>query len=222
MPVRAVLFDFDGVLADTENYHVTAWERTLSRMGLDLEPEVSVRAAEEDDRDFLRTVFAGRKVLDEASDLDGYLRIKQSWMREFLSDGPRIYPGVAELIGRLEGKVRLGIVTTTWRENVETALGTAGLLGAFDRIVSKDDGQPPKPAPESYRLAMERMRLKPVSVMAVEDSPSGLASALGAGITTIALGHRRTEGEWCRGASGFLSGLTGEDADSFCRLCGVS
>jgi HAD superfamily hydrolase (TIGR01509 family) len=211
MPVRAVLFDFDGVLADTENLHVTAWERTFARLGWDVDPDTCARAAEEDDRDFLHSIFAERKLLDSHADLDGYLQAKQRWMRQLLADRPRLYPGVESLIGRLKGSYRLAVVTTTWRENVEIALGAANLLGAFDRIISKDDGVSPKPAPDLYRLALEKLRLKPVSALAVEDSPAGIASAREAGIAALAVGHRRAAGQWSRHAIGYVDGLTRMD-----------
>ena len=72
MPPRAVLFDFDGVIADTENVHVAAWQRTLARIGWELADEAAARAAEIDDRFFLQELFGRRKI--EGADLDGWIR----------------------------------------------------------------------------------------------------------------------------------------------------
>ena len=92
MPVpRAVFFDFDGVLADTENVHIAAWERTFNEFGWNVPAEVCARAAEVDDRAFLAELFAAHGVLD--GDIAGWVRRKQSLTVALLSDAPRTYRG---------------------------------------------------------------------------------------------------------------------------------
>ena len=61
-PPRALLFDFDGVMADTENIHVAAWQRTFADLGWEVPDEVCARAAEQDDREFLAAIFAEKKI----------------------------------------------------------------------------------------------------------------------------------------------------------------
>src|SRR5712672_3171918 len=125
MPPRAVLFDFDGVIADTENHHIAAWQRTLLALGWEISDEEASRSAEVDDREFLRDLFAARGV--EGADVEGWTRKKQRLTVALLRDSPRIYPGVIELIGNLRGRVRLAIVSGTWRENVEAVLANPSL-----------------------------------------------------------------------------------------------
>lgn len=209
MPPQAVLFDFDGVLADTGNIQVAAWERTFGDMGWDVSSEVCARAEEEDDRAFLASVFASRKV--EKGDLDGWLQRKQGLARMLLKDSPRLYPGVRELVEALRGRTRLAVVSVTWRENVETVLAASGLADAFERTIGKEDVLKTKPGPEPYKLALRQMGLKPSAAVAVEDSPAGLASARAARIPVVAVGHRRAQGEWCREAT-FLPGFRDLDA----------
>lgn len=198
MPPRAVLFDFDGVIADTENHHVAAWERTFGAMGWDVSPETCARAAEVDDRIFLAEVFASRSV--SGGDIDGWVARKQDLTRQMLADAPRLYPGVAELIGRLAGRVKLAVVSTTWRENILVTLGAAGLIVPFDAIVGKEDVAEPKPDPASYRLALAELGVVPRDAVALEDSPTGLAAANAAGVRVVAVGHRRPPGDWAVGA----------------------
>ena len=198
MPTRAVLFDFDGVIADTENVHVAAWQRTFGAMGW-LEPdEVCARAAEIDDRAFVAEVFARHKI--EGGDLEGWAARKQELTVRLLADAPKVYPGVVELVRVLEGKVRLGVVTTTWRANVEAVLAASGLARSFEFIVAKEDVKAPKPDPEGYRLALARLGLPPLDVVALEDSPGGLEAAREAGAKVVAVGLRRPEGAWIAGA----------------------
>jgi HAD superfamily hydrolase (TIGR01509 family) len=199
MAVTAVLFDFDGVLADTENAHVVAWERTFARMGWAVPPEACARAAEVDDRDFLRDLFAERQVAD--GDVAGWVGRKQALTRQLLADAPWVYPGVPALLERLaRGGARLAVVSGTWRENVEAVLAPLGLRAAFDLVVAKEDVAAPKPDPEAYRVALARLGLPAGQVVALEDSPTGLAAARAAGVPVVAVGHRRPSGEWAEGA----------------------
>jgi beta-phosphoglucomutase len=196
MHPRAVLFDFDGVIADTENVHIVAWQRTLDRMGWELTDEAAAVAAEVDDRQFLFDLFAERKIL--RADHDGWLRLKQDFTESMLADAPSVYPGVVPLVEALREKgARLGVVTSTCRRNVEIVLEAAGLTGAFGAIVAKEDASRPKPDPIGYTLACIQLICGPDDVVALEDSPTGLAAARKAKIKCVALGHRRPKGDWC-------------------------
>lgn len=208
MPLKAVLFDFDGVIADTENVHVAAWQRALARMGLELDDATAARAGEVDDRTFVADLFASRGLLD--ADLDGWVARKQGIAEALLADAPRIYPGVPALVGLLRETTRLAVVTTTWRRNVEVVLESSGLRDAFELIVAKEDVASPKPTPEGYSLALTRLRIGPEEAVAIEDSPGGVASARGAGLRVVAVGHRRAEGDWSAGAR-FLTDLADRD-----------
>src|SRR5437588_11468562 len=110
--LRALLLDFDGVMADTENIHIAAWQRTFAELGWEMADEVCARAAEEDDRLFLASIFAERKI--EGGDLDGWVRKKQELTIALLLDSPRLYPGVTELVRAVHGRPRLAGVTGTW------------------------------------------------------------------------------------------------------------
>jgi HAD superfamily hydrolase (TIGR01509 family) len=194
MALKAVLFDFDGVIADTENQHIAAWQRTLSVMGWQVPDEVAAQSAGVDDREFLRELFAKHSIVSDK--IEDWVRRKQALFVRMLRDSPRLYPGAADLIRTLHGQVRLAIVSGTWRENIETVLGAAGLGDAIDTIVGKEDVTVVKPAPEAYRVALKGLRCSARSSVAIEDSPSGIASARAAGIRVVAVGHRRTFGDW--------------------------
>ena len=205
MPTRAVLFDFDGVIADTENVHVVAWQRTFGVMGWLEADEACARAAEVDDRAFVAEVFERRKI--ESGDVEGWVARKQVLTLRLLADAPRVYRGAAELVEGLKGRARLGVVTTTWRANVEAVLRASGLLDAFEFVVGKEDVKAPKPDPEGYRLAVAKLKLPRRDVVALEDSPTGLASARAAGLRVVAVGHRKPEREWA-GDAPFVADLT--------------
>src|SRR6056297_2525731 len=107
---RAVLFDFDGVIADSKNVHVASWERTFAAMGLEGTPEQCARAAELDDRSFLAEILEEKKI--EGGAIDGWVGRKQQLAAAMLRDEPRLYPGVSGLVRRLEGIARLAVVST--------------------------------------------------------------------------------------------------------------
>ena len=183
---RAVLFDFDGVLADTENVHVAAWQRTFRVMGWNESDETCARAGEIDDRSFVAEVFARRKI--EGGDVEGWARRKQDLTARLLLEGGRVVAGVADLVRQLQGQTRLAVVSTAWRANVVGVLDRAGLLDAFEFIIAKEDVQAAKPNPEAYRLALGRLGLSAADVVALEDSPSGLAAAERAGVRVVVVG----------------------------------
>ncbi len=167
----------------------------LRRDGLGRADEVCARAAEVDDRAFVAEVFARRKI--EGGDVEGWVARKQELTLRLLADSPQGLPG-RRRPGRAapEGQARLGVVTTTWRANVEAVLEASGLREAFELIIAKEDVKAAKPDPEGYRLALARLKLPAGEVVALEDSPSGLAAARGAGVRVVAVGHRRAAGEW--------------------------
>src|SRR4051812_17582535 len=127
MAPLAVLFDFDGVIADIENHHVAAWQRTLMALGWQVPDEVAARSAEVDDRNFLRELFDKHGIAE--GDIEGWVRRKQSLTVRMIRDAPHLYPGVIDLVARLRGRVRLGIVSGTWRENIDAVLDAPAFRG---------------------------------------------------------------------------------------------
>ena len=205
MPPKAILFDFDGVIADTGNHHIAAWQRTLAVMGWHIADEVAVRSAEIDDREFLAEFFAERGITE--GKIEDWVRRKQVLTVQLLKDAPRLFPGVVDLVRKVQGRVRLAVVSSTWRENIEAVLGAAGLIGLirFDcRQRRRDGGQA-----GSRRLSTSHSngsgswpgRRSPSKIR-----PPVLASARAAGIRAIAVGHRRPFGEWVGDAT-YISGF---------------
>jgi HAD superfamily hydrolase (TIGR01509 family) len=205
MTPLAVLFDFDGVLADTENFHVAAWQRALAAIGWEVSDEQCAQAIELDDREFLAGIFASRKI--EGGDVEGWVRRKQALTVAMLADSPRVYAGVAPLVRALKPQARLAVVSTTWRANIETVLAATGLAADFELIVGKEDVARVKPDPEGYALALERLGIAGKDAVALEDSAGGLSAARGAGLRTVAVGHRLPRGDWT-GPAEYLPDLT--------------
>ena len=120
MPLKAILLDFDGVIAETDNHHIAAWQRTLSTLGWQIPDEVAARSAEIDDREFLAELFAERGIVSHK--IEEWVLRKQVLTVQMLRDSPRLYPGVVELIRLLQGRAKLAVVSGTWRENIQAVL----------------------------------------------------------------------------------------------------
>jgi HAD superfamily hydrolase (TIGR01509 family) len=96
-------------------------------------------------------------------------------------------PGALELVARLRGRLPLALASNSPRRLVDAALATARLAEAFDVIVTSDDVERSKPAPDIYLLVCERLGVPPEHVLALEDSSAGVASAKAAGLACIAV-----------------------------------
>lgn len=191
----AVIFDFDGVIVDTEPLHYKAFQMLLEPMGLGFSWQEYVDTYMGfDDRDaFLASFAAGGRTL--ASDLlHSLINQKARLFQEVINDGLTAYPGVVDLVRRLHaGQTPLAISSGALRSDIDPILTTLGLQGCFDVIVTAEDVARSKPDPESYQLAFRKLcrfhRLSEAesAAVAIEDTPAGIQSASSAGLQVIAV-----------------------------------
>lgn len=175
----------DGLLLDTELLWHRAEVELFARHGAEFSWDDKM-AVIGSSFDFTADYFADRLGLprDRGADLVNEMA---ELMHGHLREQVRGRPGAVELVERLRGRTRLGLASNSPRELVDTALATAGIGDAFDAIVTSDDVEHSKPAPDLYLLACERLDVAPADALALEDSPSGIAAAKAAGLTCIAV-----------------------------------
>jgi len=191
----AVIFDFDGVIVDTEPLHYAAFQRLLEPLGLGFSWERYVETYMGfDDRDAFREAFKAVGTGVPAADLQSFIDRKAGLFQEIIRDGISAYPGVVELIRSIRaGGTPLAISSGALRSDIAPILETLGIAECFDLIVTAEDVARSKPDPECYRLAHARLNqfrglnLTAGRVLAIEDTPAGIAAAKCAGLRVIAV-----------------------------------
>jgi len=185
-PLSAVIFDFDGVLADTERLHMRAFQRALATVGLQLEErDYYDRYLGYTDRELIVTFARDHGIAADHIPLEALLVQKAEMFAEAFDAGDALFPGARESVRRLAAVYPLGIASGALRAEIEPVLAAAGLQDEFPVIVCADDGLSGKPAPDMYLAAAEHLKVAPDRCVAIEDSPWGLSSAAAAGMQTI-------------------------------------
>ena len=181
---KAVLWDNDGVLVDTESLFFETTRVAFAELGLKLTKELWGKL-------YLGEGTPSRQIaLSMGADparIDSVLNERNQQYRRILASPPTIRPQVRETLKALSGCVRLAIVTGCDRAQLDLVHSSTGLLGFFDPIVTSDDCSHPKPHPELYRIALRALGIAPFECIAVEDSPRGVAAARAAGIACVAV-----------------------------------
>lgn len=189
--IRAIIFDFDGVIADTEPLHYEAFARVLD--GRVVMPTREVYFAQYlglNDAAFVRTLHGEQEVALRDGDLEALLERKNAAYEAVIARGLRLLPGVAEFIDRVRPRLPLAICSGARRVEIESILRSANRLDAFLAIVSADDVPASKPDPAGFRMAAERLRptaagLAPGECLAIEDSAHGITAARAAGMKVV-------------------------------------
>jgi beta-phosphoglucomutase len=191
--LQAIVFDFDGVIADTEPLHFEACRDVLAPFGVALTAEEYVEHyIGVADRKALVDAGRAHGLEVDGELLDDLIARKAEVLRHVLSNTRPMYPGVAELLRAWSAAVPLAIASGALRSEIELVLGVAGVASAVRAIVSADDVRHGKPAPDPYIKALDLLAphipgFEPSRTVAIEDSRWGILSAREAGMRTVAV-----------------------------------
>lgn len=212
-PLRAVVFDFNGVIIDDEQLHFRAAAEVLGELGLSL----SERAYFDDylaldDKGLFVAVLADQRgKAPGAAETAQLVQRKADAYLRLLEGRIRLFPGVVDLVRDLAPVLPLAINSGALRPEIDTVLAWADLTDCFVAIVSAEEVRACKPEPEGYLMALERLRrvrpeladLAAGQCLVIEDAPSGIRAARAAGMRCLAVANSRSaadlaQADWVR------------------------
>ena len=189
--IKAIFWDNDGVLVDTERLYFQSNQEVFASAGLALS-----------ERDYLQLFLRQDKGAWHLLEAQGVppeeiqrLRDKRNERySQLLSREARVIAGVTDVLEALHGKYLMGIVTSSRRDHFDVIHGRTDLLKYFDFVLTSGDFTRSKPNPDPYLMAIERSGLRPDECIAIEDSERGLEAAALAGIRCIVIPTALTRG----------------------------
>jgi HAD superfamily hydrolase (TIGR01509 family) len=189
MAVTAILWDLDGVLVSSMDFHYRAYSEVLAQRGVKLSREKYLK-----EMIGLRNYTILRRVLGDLPN-EEIMRLaeqKEDAFRRLVRGQVKPLPGAAELV-RLarDGGVKQAIVSSTPRANIELMLQSLGLYDCFDVIVGEEDAERGKPDPEGVIVAASRLGITPADCVVIEDAPEGIAGGKAAGMRCIGVSTTR-------------------------------
>jgi beta-phosphoglucomutase len=195
--LRAIIFDFNGILVDDEPIHLKMFQKVLSEEGVSLsEKDYYERYLGMDDRGcFKAALHDSGKELDESS-LQELIRRKAIYYRQFIENEMRVFAGVYRLIPLLSPRFALAIASGALRSEIELILKSIDLRKYFRAIVSAEDVKEGKPSPEIFLKALSLLNqartdspILPSECLVIEDSKEGILGARRAGIKCLAVAN---------------------------------
>lgn len=194
----AVIFDFDGVIVDTEPLHYQAFQKILAPLNLDYSWEEYVAVYMGfDDRDAFREAFKQGGIALSEGELEQLIARKADIFQEVIAAGVAPYPGVTALIHNLHKQsTPLAICSGALRSDILPIIDQLGIASCFAHIITADDVPHSKPDPTCYRIAAQQLidaypdQLRTSSpIIAIEDTPAGISSAKDAGLLVVAVSN---------------------------------
>jgi HAD superfamily hydrolase (TIGR01509 family) len=196
MNMEAVIFDFDGVIADTEPLHFRSFQQVIGAAGMRCSWEEYVRDfIGFDDRDLFRAAHAklGLPLCD--ADVRRLVAAKAEAFMALTREGVPVYEGVPEVVHAAAERFPVAICSGALRSDIEPILAQLGLTDTLSVRVTAEDVVASKPDPTCYRLAVERLSvasgraLRAGGCLAIEDTPTGIKAAHDAGLMVWAVSH---------------------------------
>ena len=194
--IQAIFWDNDGVLVDTERIYFAATRKVLADAGIDLSLPDFIRRfmVENTGLDFLATRGLDPEAIQALRDR------RNACYSAMLETEDLVIKGVPSTLAALQGKYRMGIVTSSRKDHFAIIHRRSGLLPYFDFVLASGDYAHSKPHPDPYLCAIARSGFRADECLVVEDSERGLASALAAGLRCVVIPTDLTRGSRFTGA----------------------
>jgi HAD superfamily hydrolase (TIGR01509 family) len=200
--IRAVIFDFNGVIVDDEAIHYELLRRVLADSGVTItETEYAEEYLGYDDRGCLEVALGRAGQTFDRDRIDQLIARKAGLYEEWAERELRVFPGAAEVIRGLSVRWPLAVCSGALEQEIAFALEALGVSGEFEAIVAAEDTEACKPDPEGYLLALDALRasghedLEAGHCLVIEDSLAGIRAGKHAGMWVVAVAHTYTEPE---------------------------
>lgn len=194
MRLKAIVFDFDGVIANTEPLHFRAFKDVLADNGVALsEADYYARYLGFDDVGVFRTLEKDRSLRWSENQVASMVAEKAVRLEAFERNGSVLFPGAADAIRRAAAEVPIAVASGALRDEIVRVLDRTGLSSSFRAIVAAGETPAGKPSPDPYLRALELLRsatgqrFDAAQCFAIEDSRWGLEAAIAAGLRTVAV-----------------------------------
>ena len=224
--LQAIVFDFDGVIADTEVLHLRAYQQVLAREGITISnDEYFDKYLGYDDVGVFKALCKDRGVPMDDGRVKQLIAQKSDRYDELSAAGDMVFPGAPDFIRSAAAAVPIAIASGALTHEIEEILDRAGLRSLFKVIVGADQTERSKPDPEPYQTAFARLRLLtgrdliPWRSVAIEDSRWGLVSARAADLRCVAVTNTYKADELRPDAELVVAGLHALTLDALDTLC---
>jgi len=192
--LKAIIFDCDGVISDTEPIHMAAFQRVLAEEGITLRNEdYFARYLALDDRGCFRQAFGDRGNSLGESDLKSLIARKSAYVDAAMEADLKLLPGAAKFIKLASSSYPLAVASGALRHEIELVLKSGGVRDCFRAIVSAEDVERSKPNPDPFIKAFNLLRsfseiaIEPDECLVIEDSIHGVRAAHEAGMRCVAI-----------------------------------
>ena len=219
--LKAIIFDFDGVLADTEPLHFKMFQRVLHEEGLPLsEQDYYQKYVGLDDKGCFQAVLSAHGRPASPETVRRLVERKAALMLEQIKITPVVYPGIADFVKRTADRYRLAIVSGALRHEIELILESVSLRSSFEHITAAEDIRNGKPDPEGYLHALQalnrRAAVQASDCLVIEDPIPGIQAAHAAGMRCLAV-STTYPADQLAGADAVTSALKGYELEALER-----
>ena len=224
-PLQAIVFDFDGVIANSEPLHLLAFQQALAEDGVELSAtDYYSRYLGYDDVGMFEALGRDRGMSMQSARVAELVARKGDRMQDLMRSGSVLFPGALAFIRKAAAAVPIAIASGALRHEIDEIIDAAGVADLFATIVAAGDTPESKPSPAPYRLAFEQLRertgraLDPRRSVAIEDSRWGLESARGAGLRLVGVTNSYSAGD-LSSAELVVDGLSALTLPALDKLC---
>jgi beta-phosphoglucomutase family hydrolase len=183
--LEAVIWDMDGVIADTYAYHFRAWRETFAKRGIDFTEEDFQSAFGVRNDAIIRNTVDKNTTDDE---IEAIAQEKEATFRRLIGQDIKPLPNVLELLGQLHDRgIKMAIASSTVKENLRLIVGSLGIENYFEVIIIGRDVTESKPSPQVFLKAAQRLGANPKNCVVFEDAVAGVKAAKSAGMRCVAI-----------------------------------